>query len=230
MVRTRKAKSSFPAGRKRVARKASIQSSTSEPLRQVAAPPSAEPAPLSPPARRYQTRSEPPVEPQLPIEGNLDCRAQPFHSELCFDTATFRLQSKLADSFHLLHRYRMEHLLTPRDFFYPRVATNFYQSMTTNQVRDPTLIHFTIDGRHGILGARHIAEALHFPYEPARLEDYRVWTNPPQLEMVHLLSKGTSTNPYLLRNELPPSMFFMMHSCATTFIHFSIGCRGEEFC
>ncbi|RVW71794.1 hypothetical protein CK203_055189 [Vitis vinifera] len=59
--------------------------------------------------------------------------------------------------------------------------------MTTNQVRDPTLIHFTIDGRHGILGARHIAEALHIPYEPARLEDYRVWTNPSQLEMVHTL-------------------------------------------
>ncbi|RVW84637.1 hypothetical protein CK203_044625 [Vitis vinifera] len=34
---------------------------------------------------------------------------------------------------------------------------DFYQSMTTKQVRDPTLIHFTIDGRHGILGARHIA-------------------------------------------------------------------------
>ncbi|RVW33891.1 hypothetical protein CK203_082937 [Vitis vinifera] len=155
----------------------------------------------------------------------------------------------------------MEHLLTPRDFFYPRVATDFYQSMTTNQVRDLTLIHFTIDGRHGILGARHIAEALHIPYEPARLEDYRVWTNPPQLEMVHLLSRGTSTNPYMLRKELPPSMFFidallrhniyplqhwvqrrgvllealfrisegsfsehvsLMHSCATTFIHFSI--------
>ena len=81
--------------------------------------------------------------------------------------------------------------------------------MITNQVRDPTLIHFTIDGRHGILGARHIAEALHIPYEPARLEDYRVWTNPPQLEMVHILSRGTSINPYLLRKELPPSMFFI---------------------
>ena len=98
---------------------------------------------------------------QPPIEGNLDCRARPFHSELCFDTATFKLRLELADSFHLLRRYRMEHLLTPRDFFYPRVAMDFYQSMTTKQVRDPTLIHFTIDGRHGILGARHIAEALH---------------------------------------------------------------------
>ncbi|RVW19074.1 hypothetical protein CK203_087648 [Vitis vinifera] len=119
-----------------------------------------------------------PMMTQPPIEGNLDYRARPFHSELCFDTATFKLRSDLADSFHLLRRYRMEHLMTPRDFFYPRVAMDFYQSMTTNQVRDPTLIHFTIDGRHDILGARHIAEALHIPYEPSHFEDYRVWTSP----------------------------------------------------
>ena len=91
---------------------------------------------------------------QPPIEGNLDCRAHPFHSELCFDTATFQLRPEPADSFHLLLRYHMEQLLAPRDFFYPRVAMDFYQSMTTKQVRDPTLIHFTIDGRHDILGAR----------------------------------------------------------------------------
>ncbi|RVW71842.1 Retrovirus-related Pol polyprotein from transposon 17.6 [Vitis vinifera] len=30
-------------------------------------------------------------------------------------------------------RYHMEHLLTPRDFFYPRIAMDFYQSMTTKQ-------------------------------------------------------------------------------------------------
>ncbi|RVW27015.1 hypothetical protein CK203_100483 [Vitis vinifera] len=100
---------------------------------------------------------------QPPIEGNLDCRTRQFHSELCFDIATFRLQPELAQTFNLLRRYHMEHLLTPRDFFYPRVAMDFYQSMTTKQVRDPTLIHFTIDGRHGILGARYIAEACKFP-------------------------------------------------------------------
>ncbi|KAL6348208.1 hypothetical protein AAG906_003074 [Vitis piasezkii] len=55
--------------------------------------------------------------------------------------------------------------------------------MTTKQVRDPTLIHFTIDGRHGILGARHIVEALHIPYEPSHFEDFRVWTSPAELEM-----------------------------------------------
>ena len=90
-----------------------------------------------------------PMVTQPPIARNLDCKARPFHSELCFDIAAFRIQPKLRESFRLLQRYRMEHLLTPRDFFYPRVALDFYQSMTTNQVRDPTVIHFTIDGRHG---------------------------------------------------------------------------------
>ncbi|XP_034684094.1 gibberellin-regulated protein 14-like [Vitis riparia] len=32
-----------------------------------------------------------PMVTQPPIEGNLDCRARPFHSELCFDRETFRL-------------------------------------------------------------------------------------------------------------------------------------------
>ena len=39
----------------------------------------------------------------------------------------------------------MEHLMTLRDFFYPRVALDFYQSMTTHHVWDPTVIHFTIE-------------------------------------------------------------------------------------
>ena len=43
-----------------------------------------------------------PMVTQPPIEGNLDCRARPFHSELCFDTTTFRLQLELKDFFHLL--------------------------------------------------------------------------------------------------------------------------------
>ena len=55
--------------------------------------------------------------------------------------------------------------MTLRDFFYLRLALEFYMSMTTHRVRNPNVIHFTIDGRHGILGARHIAEALYIPYE-----------------------------------------------------------------
>ena len=81
--------------------------------------------------------------------------------------------------------------------------------MTTNQVHDPTVIHFTIDGQHGILGARHIAEAPHIPYEPARLEDFRAWTSPSQSDIVHTLSRGASSRHYILRKQLPPSMFFI---------------------
>ena len=75
-----------------------------------------------------------PMVTQPPIKGNLDCRARPFHSELCFDRETFKLQPELINSFHLLQRYHLEHLMTPRDFFYPCVALDFYHSMTTQRV------------------------------------------------------------------------------------------------
>ncbi|XP_034708951.1 anther-specific proline-rich protein APG-like [Vitis riparia] len=113
--------------------------------------PSPEPSPVPPPApsAKPQASQPPPPEPQIqsatapeaiirrpmltqpPIEGNFDCRARPFHSELCFDTAVFQLRPELEGLFQLLRRHHMEQLLTPRDFFYPRVAMDFYQSMTT---------------------------------------------------------------------------------------------------
>ncbi|RVW20841.1 hypothetical protein CK203_111900 [Vitis vinifera] len=99
---------------------------------------------------------------QPPLRVIWDCKARPFHSELCFDTTTFRLQPEL---------------------------------------RTPSIC--CRDGRHGILGARHIAEALRIPYEPARPEDYRVWTHLAQSDIVHILSKGASTRQYLLRKEAP---------------------------
>ena len=62
--------------------------------------------------------------------------------------------------------------MIPREFFYPIVAMDFYQTMTTRDVPSPTAIHFSIDGRQGILEAQHIAEALHIPYEPVDLGDF----------------------------------------------------------
>ena len=58
--------------------------------------------------------------------------------------------------------------MTPREFFYPRVVMDFYQSMTTQGTQSPTTIRFSIDGCQGILEARHIVEALHIPFQ---LED-----------------------------------------------------------
>ncbi|XP_010662487.1 anther-specific proline-rich protein APG-like [Vitis vinifera] len=62
---------------------------------------------------------------QPPIEGNLDCRSWPFHSDLCFDIAAFQVRPELAQSFQLLRRYHMEHLLAPRDFFLPPDSNGF---------------------------------------------------------------------------------------------------------
>ncbi|RVW82199.1 hypothetical protein CK203_050733 [Vitis vinifera] len=128
-----------------------------------------------------------------PIEGNLDCRDRPFHSETYFDIEALRQQPELRDSFRLLQRYHMESFLTPRQFYYPRVVIDFYQSMTTRGLRNPTLIQFTIDGRQGAIGARHIAEALHIPYEPVFQADFREWSSFSQSDMVRILSRGTST-------------------------------------
>ena len=99
--------------------------------------------------------------------------------------------------------------MTPRDFFYPRVTLDFYQSMTMHRVRDPTVIHFIIDGCHGILGARNIAEALHIPYELVSPAYFREWSHFSQRNLVRVLSRRTSTRSFLLRKELPPGMLLV---------------------
>ena len=81
-----------------------------------------------------------------PIEGDLDCRARPFHSEFYFNIEAMQQQLELWDSFGLLQRYHLERLMNPREFFYPKVVMEFYQSMTIQGAQSPTAIHFSIDG------------------------------------------------------------------------------------
>ncbi|KAL6331738.1 hypothetical protein AAG906_016734 [Vitis piasezkii] len=144
-----------------------------------------------------------------PIEGNSDCRARPFHSELYFEIEAIRQQSELRDSFGLLQRYHLERFITPKEFFYPRVAMDFYQSITTQGAQSPTAIHFNIDGRQGILEARHIVEALHIPYEPVDPTHFREWSPISQRDMVRILSRGTSGDSFILRKELSFGMFLI---------------------
>ncbi|RVW88306.1 hypothetical protein CK203_038681 [Vitis vinifera] len=82
-----------------------------------------------------------------PIEGNSDCRSRAFHVEAYFDHSILRQQLELRDSYRLLERYHLVPFMTPPQFFYPQVALDFYQSMTTRGVP--------------------IAEAFHIPYAPA---------------------------------------------------------------
>ena len=94
-------------------------------------------------------------------------------------------------------------------FFYHRVALEFYQSMTTHGIPSPTAIHFTIDGCHGILEARGIVKALQIPFEPVDPSTFRQWSLVSQGDMIHILSRGTSTDSILLRKELPPRMLLV---------------------
>ena len=81
--------------------------------------------------------------------------------------------------------------------------------MTTRGVPSPTSIHFTIDGRHGILEARHITEALHIPFESVDRSAFRQWSPVSQRDMVCILSKRNSTDSILLLKKLPPGMFLV---------------------
>ena len=99
--------------------------------------------------------------------------------------------------------------MTPREFFYPRVAMDFYQSMSTQDVQGSIAIHFSIDGRQGILEARHIAEVLHIPFQLEDPEQFRQWTSTSQRNMVCILSQGTSGDICLLRKELSSEMLLV---------------------
>ena len=99
--------------------------------------------------------------------------------------------------------------MTPREFFYPRLVLDFYQSMTTHGVPSPTSIHFTIDGGRGILETRDIVEALQIPFEPIDPSAFSQWSLVSQRDMVCILSRGTSIDLILLRKELPPGMLIV---------------------
>ncbi|KAL6313406.1 hypothetical protein AAG906_001120 [Vitis piasezkii] len=105
-----------------------------------------------------------PMLPQPPIEGNLD---------------SFTVRPELAQSFQLLRKYHMEHLLAPREFFYPRIATDFYQSMTTKE----NVEGFFFGPHHLIMAALLYFEEKHmgYPDEP-QLERKRMCREPFTLE------------------------------------------------
>ncbi|WJZ89358.1 hypothetical protein VitviT2T_008581 [Vitis vinifera] len=155
-----------------------------------------------PPTRR-------PILTSSPIEGNSDCRARTFHVEAYFDHHILRQQLELGDSYILLERYHLVPFMTPPQFFYPRVALDFYQSMTTRGVPTPASILFTIDGCQGILGVRQIAEAFHIPYAPADPAAFRRWAPLSEWDMVRILSRGTSSDRIIMRKELPFGMLLV---------------------
>ncbi|RVW69111.1 hypothetical protein CK203_060675 [Vitis vinifera] len=99
-----------------------------------------EPGESSRAARDSQSQPLPTRRPILassPIEGNSDYRARAFHEKAYFDHYVLRQQPELGDSYRLLERYHLVPFMTPPQFFYPRVALDFYQSMTIMASRQP---------------------------------------------------------------------------------------------
>ena len=107
------------------------------------------------------------------IAGNSNCSTRDLHIEVYYDLPAFAAYTKLRDSIQLVKRYSLEPFMTPRQFFYPRVVIEFYHTMTSRQGPNPTAIHFSIDGRPGILRATDIAVAFNLSMVLANSTDYR---------------------------------------------------------
>ena len=110
--------------------------------------------------------------------------------------------------------------MTLRRFFYPRVVIKFYHTMTSRCEANPTGLHFSIDGRPGILRAFDITTAFHLPVVLANATDYRQWPHPSTREMVRLLSWDTTAGTILFRRHLLQRMLLIDHILRSNFFPF----------
>ena len=101
--------------------------------------------------------------------------------------------------------------MTSCQFYYPRVVIEFYHTMTSRREPNSTAIHFSIDGRLGILRASDITAAFHLQVVLANSADYRQWPHPLTKEMVRLLARDTTAGTILFRRQLPPRMLLIDH-------------------
>ena len=101
--------------------------------------------------------------------------------------------------------------MTPCRFFYPRVVTEFYHTMTSRSEPHPTALHFSVDDRPGILKASDIATIFNFPVVLTNSAEYRQWPHPYPREMVRLLSGDITAGSVLFKRQLPPHMLLIDH-------------------
>ena len=98
-----------------------------------------------------------------------------------------------------------------RQYYYPRVVTEFYHTMTSRREANPTALHVSIDSGPGILQAFDIIEALHLPVVLANAAGYRQWPHPSTREMVRLLSMDATSGSVLFKCHLPQRMLLRDH-------------------
>ena len=117
-----------------------------------------------------------------------DCIGKDLHNEHFYDLTAFAALPELWDSMRPVQRYHLEPFMTPRQFFYQRVVVEFYQTMTYKRDHNPIALHFSIDGRKGILQAFDIVSRYNLPIALANSADYRQWPH-PSLMKTHLSDK-----------------------------------------
>ena len=108
-----------------------------------------------------------------PIPGNVDLCPREFHGEPFYDVPALTTDPRFRDSMRLITQYSLLPFMTPRQFYYPRVVLEFYNTMTSRGVPSPLELFFSIDGRPGVLRAVDITAALGLPVELANFGGYR---------------------------------------------------------
>ena len=153
---------------------------------------------------------------RTPIPGNVDLRARDFHEESFYDLPSLTADPRFRDSMRLITQYSLLPVMTPWQFYYPRVVLQFYHSITSRGVPSPLELRFTIDDRPGVLRAAVISAALGLPVELANSGGYRDWPQPSQREMVRCLTRDTTSGPVLFRRQPPPQMLLVDHLLQTS--------------
>ena len=134
-----------------------------------------------------------------PIPRNADYSERDLHDEVYYDFPSFSIDPELRDSMLQVQRYSLKPFMTPRRFFYPRVVIEFYHTMTSRREPHPTALHFSIDGRPGILKASDIATTFNLSVVLANSAESRQWPHPYPKEMVRLLYGDITAGSILFR-------------------------------
>ena len=152
-----------------------------------------------------------PYFPYNPIPGNDDYSERDLHAEVHYDLPDFSQDPELQDSMLLVHKYSLNPFMTPRQFFYPRVVIEFFHTMTSRREPNQTALHFSINGRPGILRASDITTTFNLPVVLTNSAAYRQWPHPSAMEMVRLLFEDTTVETILFRRQLLSRMRLIDH-------------------
>ena len=95
-----------------------------------------------------------------PIPGNVALHSRDFHGESYDDVPALMADHRFRDSMRLIEHYSLLPFMTPRQFYYPHVVLQLYNSMTSWGAPSPLELRFTIDDRPRVLRAADISAAL----------------------------------------------------------------------